>query len=135
MDLLAATPTSKAKFKFIDPATGNPACTDKGAEMFVSVFGGHTREFQAATIEKHRRTIAIFEKHNLKDGDKITEEVKAEMAGSDVQMRCDITAAILIQIDGKECKSKKAFYANDAFDPWIVEIAKFADNKANFTTA
>jgi hypothetical protein len=135
LDLLSVTPTNTAKFKFIDPSNGGPATTDKGAEMFVCLFGAHTREFQAALLEKHRRTVGIFEKHSLKDGDKITGTAKEDMKESDIQMRCDITSSILVQINGKECKSKKTFYSNDAFDPWIVEIAKFADDTANFIKA
>ena len=77
----------------------------------------------------------FLQKHGLKDGDKITEPAKEDIKEIDIQMRCDITSSILVQINGKECKSKKTFYSNDAFDPWIVEIAKFADNTANFIKA
>ena len=135
MDLLSVTPTNKAKFKFLSPVDGKPVKTDKGSEMYVNLFGAHSKEFQSATLEKHRRTIEIFKKHGLKDDDKITEAAQVDLKASDIQMQSDITISILVQIDGEECKSKKQFYENPAFAPWVVEIAKFAGATANFIKA
>ena len=135
MDLLSVTPTSKGKFLFLSPVNGEPVTTDKGSEMFVNVFGAHTKEYQAATIEMHRRTIAIYKEHDLKDGDKIPEAAADELRESGIKLQCDITSSLLIQIDGKESKSKKAFYDNAAFESWVVEVAKFANNTANFIKA
>ena len=128
MDLLSVTPTSKGKFLFLSPVDGEAITTDKGTDMHVTVFGAHT-------IEMHRRTIAIYKEHNLKDGDKIPEAAADELRESGIKLQCDITSSILIQIDGKESKSKKAFYENDAFESWVVEVAKFANNTANFIKA
>jgi hypothetical protein len=135
MDLLSVTPTSKSKFLFLSPVDGLAVKTDKGVEMYVNVFGAHTKEYQAATIEMHRRTIAIYKEHKLEDGDKITEAAAVDIRESGVKLQCDITSSILIQIDGKECKSKKAFYENEAFESWVVEVAKFANNTVNFIKA
>jgi hypothetical protein len=135
MDLLSVTPTSKSKFLFLSPVDGKPVKTKKGAEMYVNVFGAHTKEYQAATIEMHRRTIAIYKEHKLEDGDKITEAAANELRESGIKLQCDITSSILIEDEGKEIKSKKAFYENPDFEYWVVEVAKFANNTVNFIKA
>lgn len=135
MDLLKATPTDKAKFRFLSPVDGKPVCTDKGTEMYVNVFGAHSKEYQAAVLEKHRRTVSILEKHELKGDDKITPECQKDLDDSDLQLQCDITISLLVQIGDKEVKSKKDFYTNPELKSWVVEIAKFANSTANFIKA
>lgn len=135
MDLISVTPTNKARFALVNPATGEAIKTDKDNAMFVSVFGAHSKEYQSALLEKHRRTIAILKSHDLKDGDDITEKAKLDLQDNETQLMCDITSSILFQASGEECRSKKEFYKNEAFGPWFLEIAKFTADKANFIKA
>jgi len=133
MDLLAATPTFKtSKFKFIDPDTDEPACTDKGDEMHVTLYGPHTIEFMKKEEEKRKRMRAIAKKYSLKKGGEINAQAIQDAAKCDIQFQCDITKDILVQINGKTCTSKKEFYSNKDLSPWILEIAKFIYSKKNF---
>lgn len=136
MDLLAATPTKTAKFKFISPVDGEVVSTTKGSGMFVEIFGSHTKEFQSALLNKHQRTISICGKHGHdNDENEMTDDCKAELETSQVEFLCDVTTGILFEIAGKESKSKKAFYGNEELAYWIGEIGKFLDNTGNFIKA
>ena len=135
MNLLSVTPIKTAKFKFVSPIDGAAVCTEKGAEMFVEILGSHAKEFQAALLEKHQRTIAICGKHNHTDEKVMSAECKKDLDESQVKFLCEITTSVLFEISGKENTSASAFYSNPDLDYWVSEVGKFAANTANFIKA
>lgn len=134
MDLLKATPTNTAKFKFV--VEGKPAKTDKGDEQFIEILGAHAKEFQSALLDKHHRTIEICKRLGT-DGedDKITPAAKKELDDNQMRFLCEITQSVLLDIGGKITNSAEDFYSNPELEYWVGEVDKFAGNTANFIKA
>lgn len=137
MDLLSITPSKTAKFKFVSPS-GEAAQTESGTDMFVEIYGSHTREFQSALLEKHQRTVVIWKSYgydeNTKDED-VSKACRIGIEDAQTKFLCDITVGVLIDLNPIMVTDPKDFYSNDDLEYWIGEVSKFADDTGNFIPA
>lgn len=142
MDLLAATPTLEtSKFVFRDLDTRKPLMTAKGNEMFVEVMGVNSKKRQELLRQMQAKNAKFFLENGIAkaedlpvDGE-IRDLAESTVKEHSFQFLQDITVSLLVQINGKESTSKKAFYGNSDFQIWFEQIDAFAGTSANFIKA